>query len=490
MQLELGLDPDDATRLTRLPLLVPLKSGRARGRAVRIVWHDSPDRALAQQGLVLAEQRPQWRLERLLPGTASWPPGAPAPVLATGRTAAALGQTLPETQTLPDTLVPLAAFDGRATSQNLATELGPVGMTLLTGAVRAFTGEHRSSRVRLEGAAAAVQALAIALTGELRVAVPRAGLAAEALAVASGIAPAPRREGAPELPAGLSVTEAFGYVVGHLCDVILYFAPPAAAGTDGPEPVHQIRVALRRLRSAIKVFRHVVRSTAVEAADTGLKALAARLGPTRDWDVFVTETAAAVAATFPAEPRLERLLAAAERRRRTCHDTLRSFLTGPDFRRIGIELACLAGEQGQPAMLGVGEQAEPMVALEEFAARVLRKRRKKLFAVDDDLAALEPPALHGARLHAKRLRYAAEIFAPLFPGKATHRFIRGLSRLQDRLGTFNDAAVAAGLVAELTGNHTFATGLVLGFVGARSGGTRQQIGTAWQKFHRLKPFWE
>ena len=83
MELELGLDPDDAARLTRLALLVPLKSGRARSRAVRIVWHDSPDRALAQQGLALAEQRPQWRLERLYPGTANWPPGAPAPVLAT-----------------------------------------------------------------------------------------------------------------------------------------------------------------------------------------------------------------------------------------------------------------------------------------------------------------------------------------------------------------------------------------------------------------------
>ena len=484
MELELGLDPDDAARLPRLAFLVPLKSGRARSRALRMVWHDSPDRALAHQGLALVEQRPQWRLERLLPGAQSWPPGAPAPVLATARDAAALGQTL------PDPLVPLAAFEGRAVSQSLATEQGPVAVTLLSGAVRAFTGEHRIGRVRLEGAAEAVQALAVALAGELRIAVPRSGLAAEAFAMASGMTPPPRREGAPQLPAGLSVSEAFAHAVGHLTDLILYFAPKAAEGKDGPEPVHQMRVAVRRLRSAIKVFRQAVRHPEVEAADGGLKALASKLGPTRDWDVFVTETAAGVAAGFPAELRLQRLLAAAERRRRACHDELRDFLTSAGFRRLGIELACLAGRQDWQAMPGDGEQDEFAASLEAFAGRVLRKRRKRLMAVDDGLAGLEPPALHGIRLRAKRLRYAAEIFAPLYPEKPTHRFIRGLSRLQDRLGTFNDAAVAAGLVAELTGNHAFATGLVLGFVGARGSGTRQRIDAAWLKFQRLKPFWE
>ena len=224
MELELGLDPDDAARLPRLALLAPLKSGRPRNRAVRIVWHDSPDRALARQGLALAQQRPQWRLERLLPDTRSWPPGAPAPVLATGRDVAALGETLPEP------LVPIAALEGRAVSRSLATEQGPVGMTLLNGTVRAVATECRISRLRLEGAAEAVQPLAIALVGELRLAVPRASLAAEAFAATSGVEPSPRREGAPELPAGLSVAEAFAHVVGHLSDVILYFAPKAADG--------------------------------------------------------------------------------------------------------------------------------------------------------------------------------------------------------------------------------------------------------------------
>ena len=114
-----------------------------------------------------------------------------------------------------------------------------------------------------------------------------------------------------------------------------------------------------------------------------------------------------------------------------------------------------------------------MSSLEEFAARVLDKRLKKLTQIDDDLAGMEPAALHAIRLRAKRLRYAAEIFAPLYPGKVTHRFMRGLSRLQDRLGSLNDAAVAANLLGELSGgNHAFAIGLVLGFIGAQGARTR------------------
>ena len=480
MELELGLDPDDAARLPRLALLAPLKSGRARSRAVRIVWHDSPERSLARQHLALMEQRAGWQLERLLPDDRGWPLGSPAPVLATGRSAAELGHTLPEP------LVPMAALEGRSVSLGLATEQGAASMTLLTGAVRTVATERRISRVRFEGAFAVVQPLALALAKELRVAVPCTSLGSVAVAVASGAEPPPRHEGAPLLPAGLSVAEAFAHVVGHLADVIVYFAPLAAAARDGPEPVHQMRVAVRRLRSAIKVFGREIDRPEVAAADTSLKALAARLGPTRDWDVFSTETAVEVTPAFSNDKRLRRLLAAVERRRRACHEELRAFLDSAEFRRLGVELACLAN-----APLAETAQSDQTTPLEAFASSVLGKRLKKLLHADGEIRDLEPHALHAIRLRAKRLRYAAEIFAPLYPGKQTHRFIRRLGRLQDRLGTLNDGAVAASLLGELAnGSHAFATGLVLGFIGAGNHDTRARIEKAWLRFHRLEPFWQ
>jgi triphosphatase len=486
MELELGLDPDDAARLPRLAILAPLRSNRARSRAIRIVWHDGLDGAFAEQGLAIAEQRPGWRLERLSPNAEHWPPGAPAPVLAEGRDPAALGHSLPET------LVPVAAFEGRALSLTLKADHEPVMLTLLNGAVRAVAAEHRTCRIVLGGAEPAVLAVALALASELSVAVPRASLAAEALSVMrGGTPPPPRHEGPPGLPAGLSVAAAFAHAVGHLTDVILHFAPSAADGQNGPEPVHQMRVAVRRLRSAIKVFRRAVRCPSVDAADSDLKALASRLGPTRDWDVFVTETGAKVAAAFPTERKVRGLLAAAERRRLACHAELRAYLQGVEFRRLGIELACLAGGDAWQATLDETEKNELASPLNDFAAVVLNRRLERLAQLDDDIETLEPPALHAIRIRAKRLRYAAEIFAPLFPGKAARRFIRRLATLQDRLGAMNDGTVAETLLGELGSNRlAFASGVVLGFVGAHGRQARERIARAWHKFHRLAPFWD
>ena len=487
MELELRLDPNHASRLSRLPLLTPLRNGRARGKKLRIVWYDGPDRPLAGQGLALAEQGQQWRLEQLYPNSAPWPPGGPTPFLATGQAPAAI---VPD---LPDPLTPIAAFEGRAVTLHLTTTPGPVTLTALHGALRAVASEHRVCRVRLDGPAEAVQDLALTLAGELDLAVPRCCLAAEAMASASGTPPLPRRQGAPELPAKATIPEAFAHVVGHLSDVILHFAPAAAERQDGPEPVHQMRVAVRRLRSAIKVFRRAMRSALVQSADAGLKTLAAKLAPTRDWDVFATETVADVSNAFAADKRLARLLAAVERRRRLCHDELRAYLTSSEFRRLGIELACLAGRQDWPAILDATEQAELTVELQDFAAKMLSKRLKRLTQPDTDLSSMEPAALHALRLRAKRLRYAAEIFAPLYSGKTAARYIRRISKLQDQLGKLNDATVAASLLAELNGNggnHAFASGLVLGFIGARNRHTRGRIDRSWSRFAKLSPFWE
>jgi CHAD domain-containing protein len=211
------------------------------------------------------------------------------------------------------------------------------------------------------------------------------------------------------------------------------------------------------------------------------------LGPARDWDVFMIETAPPVAAVLPDQPALQTLLRAATRRRRAARERLAASLEGPEFRLLTLDLACAAA--GEPPLSPPeGDTAHP--ALEEFAAAVLRKRWKKLLTGGRSLEDLDDPALHGLRLKAKRLRYAAEFFAPLFPDKSAARFIRRLAVLQDCLGVFNDTTVAETLLGELSATPGFGAGLVLGFAAASGVSARPKIAAAWARFRRREPFWE
>jgi triphosphatase len=529
--LELVLSPDAAGRLPRLMLLSGLRSGRLRRRSVSIVWHDTVDGALAQQGLALAETRGGWRLERLVPGTTFWAPGAPPPVI---EQAASLDLI---NHPLPTGLLQVARFDGTAAVLPLARDGVTMTMELTAGTIgwarrrrpacrmvlkceagagkveageaeagEAAAGEAAAGEVAADeagsrklgaakggvGGHAAVLDLASALAEDVEIAIPVASLAAEARAAATAAVPAPRHEGPPRLPAGLTVAEAFNFVLGHLADVILHNAPLAAAGRDGPEPVHEMRVAVRRARSAIALFRPAVGCPAVDAVTVGLKALADRLAPARDWDVFVAETAAAVAEVLPDDASLRRLRAAAERRRRHTYAALRGWLRSAAFRRLGIALAGLAGDPAWMAALEPAQRQTQILGLDAFASRALTRRLHRLATAGEEIEQLDPGGLHTIRLRAKRLRYAAEVFAPIYPAKATRRFLRRLATMQDRLGRINDGTVANTLLADLgaaAGPRAHAVGLVRGFLAARGGDARGRVARAWKRFHRLEPFW-
>jgi CHAD domain-containing protein len=498
MQLTLLLSPADAARLQRLPNVKATRTGRSRGQAVRIVWHDTLDRALASRGLALCDQRGVWRLERYRPvATDPWPPATDHRVIqeADGPEALHLAladaQVWPEEPDLPAATTPVAAFEGRRTVVPLIIDHEPVSMTTLDGVLRAVAAERPVTRLIVEGPTVPVRTLVLSLAETLSLTVPEQSLAAEALCLADGTAPVPRRRGAPVLPPdGLSVHAAFGHIIGHLTDVILHLAPLVADAGTGPEPVHQMRVAVRRARSAFSLFRLSARpdgeadayGPAVAAAAEGLKRMGQMLGPARDWDVFMTETVPPVEAVLPGEPALHALRRAGDRRRHAARKALGQFLTGPEFRVMSLELSCLASADAP-----VSETAAPGLA--EFAAGVLRKRWKRLLTVGKALDDLASPELHGLRLKAKRLRYAAEFFAALFPEKSAARFIRRLSVLQERLGLFNDTSVAEGLLRELSAKSGYATGLVLGFTAARGVRARPKIAAAWARFRRRDAFW-
>jgi triphosphatase len=273
---------------------------------------------------------------------------------------------------------------------------------------------------------------------------------------------------------------------------VIAAGPPAVTDT---EPVHQMRVALRRLRACLSAFRHATDTPAMRALNEDARQLSGLLGPARDWDVFIAETGAAVAMAIGDDPALGRLLDRAARRRRAAYAALRRYLAGAAFRRMGIRLAGMAGGTGWRAALAPDQQAALASDIRDFAGTVMDRRLKRVRRAGERIDGLEEAALHGIRLDGKRLRYAAEIFAPLFERKKVARFQRRLMELQERLGKLNDGAVTADLMAQLMGTgraggkRAYAAGIVRGFVAAGGAAARADIERAWERFHRAKPFW-
>jgi CHAD domain-containing protein len=193
-----------------------------------------------------------------------------------------------------------------------------------------------------------------------------------------------------------------------------------------------------------------------------------------------------VAAAFPQEAEVAALLEAAAARRAEAYAALATLLAGPELRCLGVRVAVLA-----LARPWDGVVASPPDDTAVFGAAVLARRLRRVARLAGRFDEQPEAALHEMRLKAKRLRYAAEVFAPLFHGREAARFLRRLAALQEALGHLNDGAVATALMQALEphGGAGLAGGLVRGFVAGRAGETRQEIAQAWKRLRKAGPFW-
>lgn len=476
--LELEMPPAAARRVARL---LGLK-GR-RGTPRRVVWHDGPGFELAARGLAVATLVPPGRGRGRPP---RWQAAAlrrwiGAPQLPRGEASEA--ELLAEE--LPSELRPVASFAGSWRG------LGGDGVVaeVLLGRLAAGEQERPCCRVRLAWPADDVATAARRLAGALPARAATTALAAEALALAGAGLPEPSAqvemdEDAAEPTAG----EAFARLFATLAATLVRLAPDV--GLQDEEPVHQMRVAVRRLRSALRIFHRAAGGAALAEADTRLGALARLLAPARAWDVFLGTTGQALVAALPDSPEVARLLAAAEHRRRRIYAALQAHLAGPDFRLLGVDLAVLAvqrtWEKDEADAAARARLAQPVRA---FARHVLSRRLRPLEAAGRDLADRPTAELHALRLGIKRFRYAAEFFAPLFPGREARRMLRRLAEMQEALGRLQDGAGNAALLAELKLGEGYAGGLVAGLTAAEAPQLRADIVRAWRRLRKIAPFW-
>ncbi|MDE2564020.1 MAG: CHAD domain-containing protein [Sphingomonadales bacterium] len=196
--------------------------------------------------------------------------------------------------------------------------------------------------------------------------------------------------------------------------------------------VHQARIALRRLRAALRAFAPILPGPEPVALDRRLRSLAIALGQVRDLDVMIGRC--------EAEALREQMTGA----RSEAWRHLRRRLGAKHTRGLLIDLAewieC-GGWRTDPAALSARE-----APLGPFAAEALDRRLRKVRRHGRRLDRMDEEALHRLRKDAKKLRYTAEAFATLFAGKSrAHRreaFLAAMEGLQDDLGALNDLRVA------------------------------------------------
>jgi inorganic triphosphatase YgiF len=205
-----------------------------------------------------------------------------------------------------------------------------------------------------------------------------------------------------------------------------------------PEFVHQARVALRRLRSAIKLFSPVLPPEFVSAYGKTWQTLAGALGDARNWDVFLDETLPPIQSAFPDNRDTHYLRSAAKRRAKIARRAVTRVLSINEYPRLLIEFTAAIYALSDTLPLPLTEFAEQQVSS-------LAKRAKKLAIRHDSLT---PDERHAMRISFKKLRYSLEFFAPLLPPKHLTPYLAALTQLQDELGLINDHVTAEALLKD------------------------------------------
>jgi inorganic triphosphatase YgiF len=210
------------------------------------------------------------------------------------------------------------------------------------------------------------------------------------------------------------------------------------------EGLHQARVALRRLRSALSLFKDVIADDEIGKLKAGLRRIWQRLGEARDLDVFLADLDKPGAAAVPLREDRGELVERLRRQREQAYDRVVAALREGRFQRLMLDLVAWSETGPWLTASDPDIRARREEPLATFAADVLTRRRRKVRKRGRDLAGLDASAQHQVRIEAKKLRYATEYFSALAETKKArkrHRtFLKTLEDLQEHLGRLNDLA--------------------------------------------------
>lgn len=515
IELKLTGEPRALQAALKSPVLTPWVVKFDRARTLDNRYFDSPDLRLANNGVALRIRRlSARRYVQTLKAAAidegpftrgEWEMPIPEPALdldrftdpnARARLALVKPDVLSErfTTVFKRKTIQLADPQGGGTIE-MALDLGTIRATRDDGAA----ADEPIAEIELEltsGSPRILFGLAehLATDAGLRIAI--ANKAERGHRLATGAPPPPQKATKSPIAADMTVEQALEHFARHGYAQWLANQPVVEDGRD-PEGAHQMRVALRRLRSALTLFRAVIPTSQLDRFRADMGWLAAALGVARDWDVFVHDIVAPARAAIADDDAVAALVDRADAHRRAGYEAARAVLGDPRYTRLVLAMGdWIEGRRWreQPYSPQAAMLEHPVTA---FADRSLSKRYKQVRKRGRGFRALDSDGRHEVRIALKKLRYAADFFRPLYPKKKTTAFIRHLQDLQTDLGYLNDVATASRIITELTREGGSGDGIALATTAGQVIGwhhhglaaTEPKVCKDWEAFADAPPFW-
>jgi triphosphatase len=509
VELKLLVEPDDLERLWQHPRAVELTRGTASIRELESVYFDTPDLDLARANLVLRLRNDEGHtlqtVKERTPGLAG--------LFRRGEWEVQISGEKPDLERIPDAALRkrLKAAVGRnELARVLETRVRRSHRTvgdaewearfdLDVGEAKTPRGSYSICELELElvhGDAGALYDLALEIDQTVPLRPSAVGKVERGLAALLGESPEARFGKRPVLAADASLEDAIAATVTACIEQITGNAPVVKQGVD-PEGVHQMRVGVRRLRSALSLFREVIPSEERAYFRRELRWLGSELGDARDFDVLLAERIEPLLLAVPHRGDLARLAEAVREIRGKGYDRARAAQESHRYTRLLLALGAWTAGRRWCAQPLTPRAAQLFAPAREIGKQLLDRRYQEVRRHGAHIGRLSEQKAHRLRIEIKKLRYASEFLGGLFDDRRRPRFVRQLKQLQDELGKLNDQANVDGLLdralarlePETAAENQRAAGFVAGWSAQAGREGLAPLGKHWRRFTKHAPFW-
>lgn len=457
IELKLLVDADRLAEFNDAPVITAHARSKGTRKHLKAVYYDTPERALRDSRLSLRVRQSGARFVQTVKADAGDDP------LRRGEWEASVSSLAPDIALaapfIPEKLradleqgglEAVFTSDVHRTVRVIELPSGTVEVAFDHGILKAGNHSLPVSEIELElkdGSASAIYDLALRLAEHGPVTPSIRSKSARGFDLAAGTPPTVRKPQKLRLDPSTCLDDAFASILRACLYHLLQSLPAAEDGRD-PEGIHQLRVALRRLRTVFDLMRSVGTLSRLELFVAEARWLATNLSAAREWDIFQASTLPTIAKSCPSIAGFDALDEVAETRRTEAYRRVRSMLAEPRCARFLIGLGGwieTRGWRSDIAAQGLGQLTLPA---SDFARRMLSLQHAKVLKRGRHFKSLEPDGRHRLRLAAKKMRYVADFLLPLCGNrKSAKRFSGRLAALQEELGCYNDMATTAALLA-------------------------------------------